>query len=101
MLLNELFEKCYLDKDALKFVYFDGESYQLRSESRLCEYIKESINIAYYSFVAYHNITKNTIDIKQSALKLCERYLVERGIETRGTTGRTIVLPAIRDAINE
>ena len=33
------------------------------------------------------------------ALKLVEDYLVARGIEHRGTVGRTIVLPQIREAI--
>jgi hypothetical protein len=32
-------------------------------------------------------------------LEMVEIYLVERGIETRGTIGRTLVLPRIRDAI--
>ena len=30
-------------------------------------------------------------------LELVEKYLVERHIETRGITGRTIVLPAVRE----
>lgn len=34
-----------------------------------------------------------------AALKECERYLVLRGVETRGTVGRTVVLPKIRAAI--
>lgn len=33
------------------------------------------------------------------ALVECEKYLVERGIENSGVTGRTIVLPKIRAAI--
>jgi hypothetical protein len=33
------------------------------------------------------------------ALEMVETYLVERGIESRGTTGRTLVLPRIRAAI--
>lgn len=33
------------------------------------------------------------------ALETCERYLVERGVEFKGRTGRTIVLPKIRAAI--
>jgi len=33
------------------------------------------------------------------ALEMVEIYLVERGIETRGTIGRTLVLPRIRAAI--
>lgn len=33
------------------------------------------------------------------ALKEAERYLVERGIETRGVVGRTRVLPMIRKAL--
>lgn len=30
-----------------------------------------------------------------------ERYLVERGIEHRGVTGRTIILPKVREALAE
>ena len=33
------------------------------------------------------------------ALEEAEKYLVERGIEIRGFTGRTIILPKIRAAI--
>ena len=33
------------------------------------------------------------------ALEMVETYLVERGIKSRGTTGRTLVLPRIRAAI--
>ena len=33
------------------------------------------------------------------ALEGVEKYLVERGIERKGTVGRTIVLPAIKKAI--
>lgn len=33
------------------------------------------------------------------ALQAVESYLVERGIETRGVTGRTIVLPKIKAAL--
>jgi hypothetical protein len=33
------------------------------------------------------------------ALEMVETYLIERGIESRGTTGRTLVLPRIRAAI--
>lgn len=32
-------------------------------------------------------------------LEQCEAYLVERGIENKGVTGRTVILPAIRAAI--
>jgi hypothetical protein len=35
----------------------------------------------------------------EKALALAEQYLVARGIEHRGTIGRTIVLPAIREAL--
>ena len=35
----------------------------------------------------------------EKALTLAEQYLVARGIEHRGTIGRTIVLPAIREAL--
>ena len=34
-----------------------------------------------------------------AALKECESYLVQRGVETRGTVGRTVILPKIRAAI--
>ena len=37
----------------------------------------------------------------REALELAEGYLVERGIEHKGTVGRTIVLPAIRAALKE
>ena len=33
------------------------------------------------------------------ALRAAERYLVERGIENHGVEGRTMVLPAIRQAL--
>lgn len=32
-------------------------------------------------------------------LEQCEAYLVERGIERKGVTGRTVILPAIRAAL--
>ena len=35
----------------------------------------------------------------KKALSLAEEYLIARGIEHRGTVGRTIVLPAIREAL--
>ena len=35
----------------------------------------------------------------EKALAMAEQYLVARGIEHRGTIGRTIVLPAIREAL--
>ena len=35
----------------------------------------------------------------EKALALAEEYLIARGIEHRGTVGRTIVLPAIREAL--
>jgi hypothetical protein len=38
-------------------------------------------------------------DELMEALEMVETYLVERGIESRGTTGRTLVLPRIRAAI--
>lgn len=33
------------------------------------------------------------------ALELAETYLIERGIATRGTTGRTVVLPKMQAAL--
>lgn len=33
------------------------------------------------------------------ALELTESYLIERGIATRGTMGRTVVLPKIQSAL--
>ena len=41
---------------------------------------------------------ERAMDKAAEALKLAEDYLVERGIGHRGTVGRTMVLPAIRDA---
>lgn len=35
------------------------------------------------------------------ALRAVEKYLVDRGIEHRGTTGRTWVLPLVREAIEQ
>lgn len=40
-------------------------------------------------------------DRLREALELAEGYLVERGIEHKGTVGRTIVLPAIRAALGK
>jgi len=40
-----------------------------------------------------------TIARMLETLRLAEKYLVDRHIESIGTTGRTIVLPAIREAI--
>lgn len=34
------------------------------------------------------------------ALELAETYLIERGIATRGTTGRTVVLPKMQAALS-
>ena len=39
------------------------------------------------------------VERAEKALALAEEYLIARGIEHRGTVGRTIVLPAIREAL--
>ena len=37
--------------------------------------------------------------VLMEAMELAESYLIERGIATRGTTGRTVVLPKIQSAL--
>lgn len=44
---------------------------------------------------------KRMIIVLLAACKIAEKYLVARGIEHRGTEGRTIVLPALREAIRK
>jgi hypothetical protein len=41
----------------------------------------------------------DTIRVLADALRLAEKYLVDRHIEYQGTVGRTLVLPTIRKAI--
>lgn len=42
---------------------------------------------------------EDIVDVLAATLRQVETYLVERGIEYKGTVGRTQVLPAVRSAI--
>ena len=42
---------------------------------------------------------KRSLAVAIGALESAEAYLVERGIEYKGTVGRTILLPKIREAL--
>jgi hypothetical protein len=74
------------------------------SDTPLCDSLAVRV-IAYGGrskvFVPYESarLIERERNEAREALRIAEKYLVDRGVEVRGIEGRTVVLPAIRKAL--
>lgn len=62
-----------------------------------CSELKEDVANLRTQLTAEHG----DVEKMREALEAAEQYLVERGVEVRGTVGRTKILPMIREALGK
>ena len=77
---------------------------QLEAAQKRIEYLEGERNDwrdrAYEASSEVANLTAQ-VKVMRKALELSEQYLTKRGIRTAGVEGRTIVLPAIDEALSQ